>query len=169
MRVQPGTLQNVFAQPKWQRVWAVANGALALVFAGADWLARDQGWGSFLAPSQDLLWQSIVLGSGLGLLALTAAWLMPRSQREFTAEFAGLPLRERLRWRHQKWNLLYSSWSLLLIWGLIGWCWLSGVFVLPGIFAANAVLFAALPTWAIPAAASGQPKQVEHLSGRDSK
>jgi hypothetical protein len=141
---------GAMANPRWQRTWAAASGVIALAFTAADWLARDAGGVSFIAPSHALLWLSLALGGGLGLLGLAQAWLIPRPQRE------------RARWR----NLLYSGWYMLLMYGLFAWCWFSEVLVLPAIFAANAVLFAALPPGAV-AGALGQPKNAEPIAAAD--
>jgi hypothetical protein len=150
-----------------QRIWAAVNGVATVSLAGADWLGRAWGGGSFMAPTLGLLWLSIALGGALGAAGLTAAWLMPQAQREFTAEFGRLPLRERLLWRYQRRNLLYHGWFLLLLLGLIGWCWHSAVFVLPAIFAANAVLFTALPAWMVPSVAAEPERPAEPDAAAD--
>lgn len=141
---------NAYRYPRWPHVWAACSGTLALLFVAIDWMARTWGGASYLAPSHGMLWLSVAFGAAIGAIALAQMWLGPRSMREFYTEFLRLPVRERLRWRHQRWNLLYSGWIVLSIWGLLGWCWYNGVFALSAIFAMNAVMFTATPAWALP-------------------
>jgi hypothetical protein len=136
---------------RWQWVWACGSGVLAAACVGADAWLRARGI-SVLAPTRGDLLVSVGLGGVVGLIGLAAAWLMPRSQREFTAMFARLPPRERLRWRYLRRNLLYSGWLVVPLGLLLAWCWSRTVFVLPSILAANAVWFSVLPPWATPSA-----------------
>jgi hypothetical protein len=149
------------ADRRWQRAWAAGCGALVVAFVGLDLYVRDGGWNSPLAREHVDLWVSIALGCGCGLIGLAALWFMPRSQRKFYADFFRLSYRERWHWQHQKWNLLYSGWSLVLVYGLLGWCLIHWVFPAPALLAANAVMFVAIPPWAWPAAperSSGGPE-----------
>ncbi len=138
-----------------QQLWAAISSSAVVVLVGVDWLTREESGRSFMAPTAELLWVSVGLGAGLGASMLAATWLAPRRQREFAAEMARLPVRERLRWRHQRRNLLYHGWCVAGIWALAGCCLYRWVFILPAVYAMNAVLFAALPRWAIPTTGVG--------------
>jgi hypothetical protein len=151
------------------RAWAVATGLLALAFVGADWLAREWGRGSFMAPSRGLLWLSIDLGCGVGLIQLAAMWWMPTSLRDYGSEYRKQSWSERLRSRYWWRNLAYSFPLLLLLYGLLGWCWLNEVSVLPAISATNAVLFVALPPWALSAFRDDRNIPVVQVVPRDQR
>jgi hypothetical protein len=95
-----------------------------------------------MAPTPVALYQSIGLGAVLGLAGLLWERYMFGRQREFLLAFNRDSLRERLRWKYQRKNLLLSGWVLLALFGLLGWCLYQWVFVLPAVFSADAVLFA---------------------------
>ncbi len=136
-------------QLAWAAFSALSVGGLVLI----DRLTREGDGRSLIAPTAGLLWTSIGLGAGLGAVALAATWLAPSGQRAFAAEFARLPLRERARWKHQRRNLRYHGWFLIAGGALAVWCAYWWVFMLPAVYAMNAVLFAGLPRWVIPASA----------------
>jgi hypothetical protein len=114
----------------------------AALFVGLDWLLGDRTGRSLLAPRAADLWLSVALGMALGAVSMLWERYQLRSQRGRLLAFHQAPLRDRLGWRFQRTNLLQGGWIVLALIALIGWCFFSGVFVLPALFAMNAVQFA---------------------------
>jgi hypothetical protein len=133
---------SVLYNPRWRLAWSAGTALAAAALLGADWLLRRGGHAA-LAPSAAALWISVSLGAALGAAAALWERYLFGNRRGFLLAFHRAPLSERLRWRYQKTNLLVSGWLLLAVLALIGWCVHSGAFVLPALFALNAVQFAA--------------------------
>ena len=74
----------------------------------------------------------------LGLVAMLWDWYKLRTRREFLLAFHHASLRERLRWKYQRPNLLLNGWLVLAILALIAWCYFNQIFVLPALCALNA-------------------------------
>jgi hypothetical protein len=113
-----------------------------VLFVGLDWLLGDRAGQSFLAPRATDLWLSVALGMALGAATMLWERYQLRSQRGHLLAFHQAPLRDRLSWSFQRTNLLQGGWIVLAQLALLGWCYFSGVFVLPALFAMNAVHFA---------------------------
>jgi hypothetical protein len=121
--------------------WAALNAFGLAALLAVDWLTRPSGQ-SFMAPSAGALWLSVGLGVALGAAGAAQERYLLRHRRDFLLAFARAPLRERLSWGLQRTNLWLGGWFLALLLALAVGCYLSGVFVLPVVYAANAVLFA---------------------------
>lgn len=79
---------------------------------------------------------SALVGLGLGLFSVIYVNVLCRDHGPFFVEFYSRPLRQRMRWPFQRWNLLYSlpllvaveAWFVVVIWRQVA--------PEPGIFAA---------------------------------
>src|SRR5262245_24743558 len=131
---------SLLSKRRGQQVYAAVSAAAVAVLVGVDWLLREDSGRSFMAPTVRLLWASIGWGAGLGVAMLAFCWLALPRDREFVAKMAPLPRRER-RWRSLRRTLLYNGWCMVGIWGLAAWCLYWRVFILPAVFAMNAVVF----------------------------
>lgn len=128
--------------PRWRLAWCAGSVLAFTAIVGIDWLLRSAGGKTFMAPTTAALWLSVALGAILGALAALWERHLLHARRSHLLAFHRAPLGERLSWRLQKVNLLLSGWLVLALLILIGWCVFAGVFVLPALFAANAVQFA---------------------------
>jgi len=133
---------SILYNPRWRLAWSAGTAAAAAALVGIDWLLRRGGHDG-LAPSAAMLWLSLSLGAVLGAAAALWERHQLRNRRDFLLAFHRAPLRERLSWRYQKTNLIAGGWLLLAVLALLGWCAFCRVFVLPALFAMNAVQFAA--------------------------
>lgn len=131
-----------FFSPRARLTWSLASVVLLQVLVGLHWLARLEGRQSFLAPTSFDLWLSIGLGALVG--AIGAAWerFLFTHRSDDQIAFYRIPFKERPKSPYFWKGLWQSGWLLILMFGLIGWCALTGVFVLPAILATNAVQFA---------------------------
>lgn len=132
---------NVQWNPRWRRAWWVASAVGTALFIGLDWLLRAWTGQSPLAPTATGLWLSVGVGMILGLAGILHERYLLRYKRTFLLAFYRAPLPERLQWKYQGPNLLINGWFTLAILALIAWCYFTHVFVLPALFALNAVFF----------------------------
>ena len=101
---------------------------------------------SFQAPSQTLLLLSIAFVCIIGAIAHLTFWLVPPHDRDLFVKIRRLTLRQRLRWRNQKWELLIGSWGFLILPFAI-WCFFTQVFPMAALMALCAVLLSYVPPW----------------------
>jgi hypothetical protein len=135
-------MSRALFSPNLRLAWSAASITLLAAFVAGDWAARARGWGSYLAPTAGDLWVAVGLGGLVGLTGCVWERFLLTSHRADQLAFHRAPLEERLRWRHQWRNLRQNGWFMLLMFGLIGWCTWSWVFVLQSLLAVNAVMFA---------------------------
>lgn len=128
--------------PRWRLTWSVAMAGATGLLIGIDGFLRYTAGQSFLAARAADLWLSVAVGLALGAVALLWDRYRLRHQRHRLLAIHQTPLNQRLTWRFQRSNLLQNGWLVLALLALVAWCYFSGVFVLPALFAVNAVEFA---------------------------
>jgi hypothetical protein len=133
---------SVLYNPRWRLTWSAVMAVATALLVGLDWALRSTAGQNFMAARASDLWLSVALGVVLGAVALLWDRYQLRKRRDHLLAVRQTPLKDRLAWRFQRTNLLYNGWLFLAMVALVVWCYVSGVFVLPAVFAMNAVQFA---------------------------
>ena len=130
---------SIFFNPRWRLAWSATSAVITALFVILDWVLRSLTGESPLAPSATDLGLLVGVGMALGLVGMRWESYLLRHRRVFLLAFHRAPLAERLKWKHLGPNLLMQCWFTIPILLLIAWCYFSQVFVLPMLFAMNAV------------------------------
>jgi hypothetical protein len=107
----------------FRRLWALGCAILLPVTLVLDFYSRQMLAEAGFGPTDLEVWLSVAYGFGAGLAIVTLESRNLSKHPDFWMRFCAAELKDRLKWRFQRWNLRYCAWVAVLtapifVWGL---------------------------------------------------